>query len=144
MLTYFRLECDLPAPVDTDELSVATAASDSGLQLRMSHIEQSLDRLTSLVQTVVDNGMLRTTPGVSPSTSIPLRLHHRPSSEFSVPPRTNPEPAKGVTRPVLLLRNLQTQFFGPKRDFSDEQLSVGSVVAAGIISPSLAQSLLRV
>lgn len=108
----------------------------------MSRIEESLEKLTSLVQTIVDHRILQVTPKESPSASLSL---NRARGDVTLDRRqSSSQPLTGVTRPVLLVRNLQAQFFGPKRDFSDEQLAVGSIVAAGIISPSLAQSLVRV
>ncbi|OIW35714.1 hypothetical protein CONLIGDRAFT_690403 [Coniochaeta ligniaria NRRL 30616] len=138
-----RLDCDLPVAPEIDELSVAASAADPTLQLHMLNIEQSLEKLTALVQTVIDQSMLQVAPrGASPLTSLHLSRHRRESTP--VTRHSNGQSLSGVTRPVLLVRNLQTQFFGPKRDFSDEQLAVGSVVSAGIISPSLAQSLVRI
>ncbi|KAH9884544.1 hypothetical protein F4778DRAFT_553798 [Xylariomycetidae sp. FL2044] len=141
-----RLECDLPVAPEIDQ-SLAAAASgtnDPTLQLRMSRIERSLEKLTTLVQTVIDHGIPQVAlGGASPMTSLHVARRGRESTPVTRH-SNNGQALTGVTRPVLLVRNLQTQFFGPKRDFSDEQLVVGSIVSAGIINPSLAQSLVRI
>jgi hypothetical protein len=136
----YSLDCSLPVVPDADDISVTDNTPDT-LQLRLSGIEHALEKLTSLVQTVLDHSIMKDAVRTA------LNLDWQPALPVGdpVPPNkeVDGERLSGVTRPVLLVRNLQTQFFGPKRDFSEEQSAVGSVVSAGIIMTSLAQSLIR-
>lgn len=135
------LDCDLPETADTDDLPAVATAADTALQMRLARIEQGLDKLTGLVQGVVDYEIPQAPRRASPDATSQSSRLRRGSTPVAGDGRG--QSLSGVTRPVILVRNLQTQFFGPKRDFSDEQLTVGSIVSAGIVNLSLAQSLIR-
>lgn len=114
-----------------------TAGSSVNVDTRLDSIERSIKDLTSLVRGALQSNRAQ-------NTSSHVRVRGESDTTYSTNNRGSPyKPSDGVTRPVLLLRNLQTQFFGPKRDFSDEVLALGSVVSNGIISSSLARYLLQ-
>jgi hypothetical protein len=103
---------------------------------RLARLERSIEELSGLIR-----GTIHAPAQGPPTASKPRQDTRTPCSTTSV--ESNEKPGNGVTRPVLLVRNLQTQFFGPKRDFSDEVLTLGSVVSAGIIRMSLARHLIQ-
>lgn len=111
---------------------------EKSLSQRLCSIEQSIAKLTSLVQ----DGLETRSQARLVEAPI-LRSVNRPQDRAKDVGSVTSPPVEGVTRPVLLVRNLQRQFFGPKQDFSGEEVAVGSVVSAGIISVLMAQSLLR-
>lgn len=131
-----RIECDLPSVDEAFPADDMTSLSD--VNVRLARIEDSIEELSCLIRGAGDHSSSQAAGGAT------TRLHREtrtPSMAASV--ESSEKPTNGVTRPVLLLRNLQNRFFGPKRDFSDEVLALGSVVSAGIIRLSLAKRLIQ-
>ncbi|EXJ90645.1 hypothetical protein A1O1_03749 [Capronia coronata CBS 617.96] len=131
-----RLRCDLPT-LEQDAL-LSDSSSSLSIGARLERIEDSIQGISTLLRTL---------------TSSAKYDDSRRRSGFSSIPDTNPtlQPLRptssyhnGVTRPVPLLKNLQLQLFGPKREFGDEVLAIGNVVSAGIIGASLANYLTKV
>ncbi|KAH8690452.1 hypothetical protein BGW36DRAFT_432254 [Talaromyces proteolyticus] len=151
--------CDLPG---TDKgLPLEGMASFNDVDTKLASIEQKLEgvqnqisiapegidaRLAQLERSVEELGRL-IRGAVHPSLSVhaisrPQQdTQHMPGSSTSV--YLDDTVGNGIMRPVLLMRNLQTQFFGPKQDFSDEVLALGNVVSAGIIRASLSRHLIQ-
>lgn len=123
----------------------AVPCNYAGIDARLARLERNVMELSTLIRSgpattiTGQHGVNRRTSLENVETPATSSI----SSGVESTPSHDKHTAKRATRPVLLLRDLQTRFFGPKKDFSDEVLTLGSVVSAGIISMGTAQRLMR-
>jgi hypothetical protein len=108
------------------------------VEIRLSNIEATLQSLDSLIRALDATR--------APAVGEQRRLTAHPSSKKPTPAASTSvaQPQNNAVPPVVLLRNLQTRLYGPKRDFGDEVLLIGSVLSTGIIKAALARHLVQV
>lgn len=132
-----RIDCELP-----DGPKRHTEQNDcklTDLERRFTRLEENFEELSSLVRKVLEQSS-------GSNSGVEVR---RPEPAESVQSDSRSDGFTGevrsyVPQPVVLLRNLQSQFFGQKGDFISESFLLGDITTRGIISPELAERLLLV
>lgn len=132
-----RIDCELP-----DGPKRYTEQNDgkwTDLERRFTRLEENFEELSSLVRKVLEQS--------SGSNSGVEMRRSEPAESVQGDSRSDGfagENGSYVPQPVVLLRNLQSQFFGQKGDFTSESFLLGDIITRGIISPELAERLLPV
>lgn len=133
-----ELECDLPG-TETGG-TACDAVGTPNMEIRLSNIEATLQSLDSLIRAFDTTRAL----AVGEKRRLPVQPSSRKPTSTASASSATAQPQNNAMRPVVLLRNLQTRLYGPKRDFGDEVLLIGSVLSTGIIKAALARYLVQV
>lgn len=138
-----RIDCELPETPERYQenalvWSEAAAVIPASIEERLSSLERSMGELTNMMRQMVErfpnssNSPAPRSTGWSQTTEL-----DDSRSEASV------HLSLYVPKPVHLIRELQSEFFGRKEDFTSEAHLLGDIVSKGLIDTKLGKRLIR-
>ncbi|KAL1999876.1 hypothetical protein VTN02DRAFT_3858 [Thermoascus thermophilus] len=138
-----RIDCELPEAPDRYQDSAlawpeASAVISSSIEERLSSLERSMGELTSMMRRILEHSPNPSRSSPSRSTMLARRFEVEDS-----PAEEGVHLSLYVPKPVHLIRELQSEFFGAKEDFTSEAHLLGDIVTKGLIDSKLAKRLIR-
>lgn len=106
----------------------------SSIEERLTSLEQSMRELTTMVRQIMKSSSSPTTRSSKPVTNMDF---DDPISE------DNLHPSPTAPKPVHLITELQSEFFGEKEDFASEAHQLGDIVTQGLIDSRQATRLIQ-
>ena len=149
-----RIDCEPP-----DGLKPHFEQQDGkllNLEQRFAQLEDKFDELSSLLRRVINQstGPSSSSEPSMPERYVPEQLPKQIPEQIPPQAKTLKSPSETesdeddeetgpyVPQPVTLIRNLQSQFFGRKGDFTSESFMLGDIVTRDLITSDWAEKLL--
>ncbi|KAJ9221994.1 transcriptional regulator family: Fungal Specific TF [Paecilomyces variotii] len=138
-----RIDCELPETPERYQenalvWSEAAAVIPASIEERLSSLERSMGELTNMMRQMIERFPNPSNSPASRSTgwSQTTELDDSRSEE-------GVHLSLYVPKPVHLIRELQSEFFGRKEDFASEAHLLGDIVSKGLIDSKLAKRLIQ-